>query len=292
MKNTCKIILSALLIIGYGENVIASSSDEESKSSTNYTSNNTVFNSSRLNSSNNLTEEEYINEVILDIRDILLSFMIFKINVSNAIQATHNCNTLGWKFYNKEFQKLRNKYKYKFIEMLKSNNINLQNSSNFRTILETLLRELKNSFSNNTHVFMNILQFLENISKSNINVMQNNIRIVKDKLLMTDINELSNKIEKNFGKSYNQIETSIQSKIDKLIRILNKLNNIKINDNKLKEINNKLIVITNNILEYLYLTKECFSNIIGYESAIGILTATGVALLLDIILPIFSSVSK
>ena len=108
--------------------------------------------------------------------------------------------------------------------------------------------------------------------------MQNNIRIVKDTLLMTDINKSYNKIEKNFDNSYDKLESLIQQKIDKFDHTLNKLTKIQLNDNRLKEINNKLIVITNNILEYLYLTKECL-NAIEFENANRIFTATSIVLI-------------
>ena len=71
-------------------------------------------------------------------------------------------------------------------------------------------------------------------------------------------------LESGFEFSINQIiKKVVEPKINKLnciIKNLNELSNV-INDNRIIEINNKLLLITNNILEYLQLTKECLYEI-------------------------------
>lgn len=178
MKNIYKVILSLVVIINCSGNVIASSSDEES--STNNDS--IIFNSPDTNIYRVLTEQEYINEVIPDINDVLSIFLHVKINISNVIHAAHNCNALGWDAYDNEFQKLINKDKNKFIEILKRNNIEIHNTNDkFSIIFTKLLDELKNSFFNNPDVFDSILKSIENISKDNLNIMQNNKRYTVNK---------------------------------------------------------------------------------------------------------------
>lgn len=294
MKNFYKVILSLLVLISCNENTIASNSDEESELSlanTNYASDNNsvIFNLQELDVHHVLTEEEYIHEVIPDINDILLGSTIFRINISNVIHAVHNCNALGWDDYDNQFDKLLQNDKNKFIKLLEHNNIEIKALNNSHTIFERLLRELKNSFTNNPDVFMNILQFLEDISENDINVMQSNIGIVKNTLLMTDIKKIEKILLEGFNMpSVNQImEKEVQPRIDKFIIILNKLNRLQIRNNRLREINNKLININNNVLEYLYFSKKCL-NTIETESlrrisaAIGIISIPAIVFLVAI----------
>ena len=134
--------------------------------------------------------ENYINKIIKDIRSSLLSFMFVKTYISNPIEILdryypYHINMYGEfpnSLFNRKFIEFANNDINVFIELLESNNTEIQITNLHEKlfgICNKLIQTLENSSVNNSSTFTDILQFLENTSNDNKQKMQNNIEIVK-----------------------------------------------------------------------------------------------------------------